>query len=111
MTYEESDRMLLPMRDAIEIIKGKWKIPIILMLNKSGMRYKELILTVSGISSKVLSRELQDMERNLLIGKRTTISSPLTQEYYLTTHGKSLVPLIHQILTWGQTHRSVIIGD
>ncbi|MES2454565.1 MAG: helix-turn-helix domain-containing protein [Bacteroidota bacterium] len=110
MTYEESDRLLLPMRDAVEIIKGKWKIPIILMLNRRGMRYKELILTVSGISSKVLSRELQDLERNRLIGKKIISKLPLTQEYYLTSHGRSLVPLIEEIRKWGQLHRNVIIG-
>lgn len=109
MTHEECYRKYLPLKDAVELLSGKWKIPIILILLSGNKRYKELNELIAGISSKVLSTELQDLEQNLLICK---ISDPQLNvvKYSLTEHGKSLEPLIDVILKWGQSHRKLILS-
>lgn len=105
----EINRNLLPLRDAIDVISGKWKLPIILTLVQNGKRYKDLNNTITGISSKVLSRELQNLEENFLIEKKNVNCGHQIVQYSLTDHGRSLVPLIDEILKWGQKHRNVIV--
>lgn len=108
MNHTEWNKRFLPLRDAIEIISGKWKIPIILTLEQDRKRYKELNVIITGISSKVLSKELHDLEENRIIEKKCA-ADPHIIHYCLTSHGKSLVPLITEIWKWGQSHRKVII--
>lgn len=109
MNHEECKKAILPLQDAIAIIGGKWKIPIILSLSEDCKRYKELNLLVTGISSKVLSKELHDLEENRLIEKKCGTTDQRTRQYSLTAHGKSLIPLIDEIFKWGLTHRKIII--
>jgi DNA-binding HxlR family transcriptional regulator len=111
MNTEERLATILPSRDAMEVIRGKWKIPIILTLTTEGRRYNELSYMVTGISSKVLSSELHDLEENCLIEKKCINQTHSVLEYHLTIHGRTLLPLIQEIASWGKMHRKVIIGQ
>ena len=57
--------MLLPVRDALDFLSGKWKLPIIISLSFGNKRFKELATDVQGITDKMLSKELRDLEHQL----------------------------------------------
>lgn len=106
----ECSKMLLPVRDALEILSGKWKLPIIVALTFGTKRFKQISTEVQGITDKMLSKELKELEVNQLV-KRTVIDTfPPTVEYTITEHGKTLDKLIQELRNWGMAHRKKIIG-
>jgi DNA-binding HxlR family transcriptional regulator len=101
---------ILAISDTMEILNGKWKMSIIACLCYQPMRYSELLREVKGISGKMLSRELKDLEMNELIERNVLDSAPVAVEYMITDYGKSLKQLTNTIADWGLTHRQRIIG-
>ncbi|WP_248282144.1 winged helix-turn-helix transcriptional regulator [Mucilaginibacter robiniae] len=65
------------------------------------MRYSELLKEVKGISGKVLSRELKDLETNELVERNVLNTAPVTVRYCITDYGKSLKQLTTTITDWG----------
>jgi len=74
------------------------------------MRYSELLKEVKGISGKMLSRELKDLEMNELIDRIVLNTAPVAVEYRLTEYGESLKQLTNTIADWGIKHRERIIS-
>lgn len=97
---------LLPIKDTMELLSGKWKIQIIgsLLLNGK-MRFMDLLRDVDGIAAKMLSKELQELEQNELLTRTVMNTKPITVEYELTDHGRTLQKVIHAIADWGKAHR------
>ncbi|WP_415327269.1 winged helix-turn-helix transcriptional regulator [Chryseobacterium sp. MMS23-Vi53] len=93
-------------KDAMEILSGKWKFHIIgtLMQDKK-MRFMDLIREVDGIAAKMLSKELQDLEMNHLISRTVISTKPITVEYEITEYGKTLAPILDEIAKWGIEYR------
>ena len=104
-------KQLMAIKDAMDILNGKWKIQIIGSLSLRGkIRFMDLLREVDGIAAKMLSKELANLEANLLI-KRTVMSTkPVTVEYELTPHGKTLDKVISEIGNWGELHRIKVRG-
>ncbi|MCW3083483.1 MAG: transcriptional regulator [Bacteroidetes bacterium] len=101
---------LLAIKDAMELLSGKWKVHIIATLTyKGAVRFMDLQRHVEGIGAKMLSKELQDLEVNLLIKRTVLDTKPVTVEYELTPHGKTLEKIIGEIRIWGRSHRKKII--
>jgi len=101
---------LMGMRDAIEVLQGKWKIQIIGTLMFGGkMRFMDLLRQVNGIAAKMLSKELQDLEAHQLVKRTIKNTKPITVEYEITPHGKSLESVIVGIAHWGIAHRKKIM--
>lgn len=98
------------MQDAMELLKGKWKVYVIGHLVLHGKsRFNEMQRSIPGITAKMLSKELKDLEINKLL-KRTVIDSmPVTVEYELTEYGETLKKVIAEITLWGLEHRRVIM--
>lgn len=94
--------------DALDVIGGKWKISIISCLTFYPMRYSELLREVKGISGKMLSRELKDLEMNQLISREVIDTHPITVRYKLTEYGETLKQLARTIADWGLNHRKQI---
>jgi len=96
--------------DTMELLGGKWKIKIIgtLLLN-GAMRFMELKRAVDGIAPKKLSKDLQELELNELLTRTVMNTKPITVEYELTTHGKTLENLINEAMDWGLNHRKHIL--
>lgn len=107
---EECIKMILPVRDALEILSGRWKLPIIVSLSFGKKRFKEISRDVKGITDKMLSKELKSLELNKLITRSVYDTSPPTVEYEITDHGKSLDDVIVALRSWGLDHRKKIIG-
>jgi len=95
--------------DTLDILSGKWKLAIIARLCNHPMRYSALLRDVTGISGKVLSRELQDLEANGLIVRHVTTSKPLTVTYSISDTGRSLSSLTNSLADWGMAHRARIM--
>jgi DNA-binding HxlR family transcriptional regulator len=101
---------VLAMNDAMEVLSGKWKIPLLGTLIFGGkMRFMDLLRNVDGIAAKMLSKELQDLEMHQIITRTVLQTKPITVEYEITEYGKSLRPLIIEITDWGLNHRQKIM--
>ncbi|MEH6703977.1 HxlR family transcriptional regulator [Gillisia sp. Hel_I_86] len=97
--------------DVLYIIGGKWKISIIACLCYGNKRYSDLLDEVEGISGKMLSRELKEMEANNLVRRTVLDIQPIGVEYSLTAHGRSIKPIIDVIADWGNNHRDKILKE
>jgi len=97
-------------QDIMDVLGGKWKISIVTCLCFSPRRFSELLKMVDGISGKVLSRELKDLEMNKLISRTVKDTQPISVEYAITEYGNSFKELIQIMSEWGVKHRKEITG-
>lgn len=112
MTKEKSSEChgtIRAIHDVMDIIGGRWKISIIACLCFDNMRYSDLLRKVEGISGKVLSRELKDLEINQLIARTVISTQPFAVEYSMTDYGRSLKEMTQVIASWGIAHRARIM--
>jgi DNA-binding HxlR family transcriptional regulator len=97
------------LRDTLDILSGKWKIMIILALSIGGKRrFTELQREIGGITPKMLSKELKELEQNQLVKREVFATTPVTVEYSLTAWGRSLEEVIDALRSWGVAHRKRI---
>ncbi|CAG5016078.1 hypothetical protein DYBT9275_05473 [Dyadobacter sp. CECT 9275] len=96
---------LRAIHDTMDILSGKWKITIIGCLSFGDKRFMDLMREVKGIGSKMLSKELHELEINGLISRTVQPTKPVTVEYALTAYGKTLRPILWEMADWGQHHR------
>ena len=110
-TLKDCKVTLLAIRDTMQLLSGKWKVQIIgsLLLHEK-MRFMDMLRDVEGIAAKMLSKELQELEQNNLVKRTVLNTKPVTVEYNLTPHGKTLKRVINEIAQWGVAHRKVLIG-
>ena len=102
---------VLPIRDALDVISGKWKIPIISTLCVHKRRFKELHRDGPGITAKMLSKELKDLEINGLVKRTVYDTTPVSVEYAVTEYGHTLNPIIFALRDWGLKHRVKILSE
>lgn len=96
---------LRAIHDTMDILSGKWKITIIGCLAFGDKRFMDLMREVKGIGSKMLSKELHELEINGLISRTVQPTKPVTVEYALTAYGETLRPILWEMADWGQNHR------
>lgn len=98
-------------KDSMDILTGKWKVHILGTLLYGGkMRFMDLQREIEGIGSKMLSKELQDLEMNQLVTRTVKSTKPITVEYELTDFGKTLEPVIDAVAQWGIDYRETLFG-
>ncbi len=97
-------------RDTMDVIQGKWRIPIIISLTYGKKRFGEINRDITDISPKMLSQELKALEENKIITRTMYDSMPVTVEYSLTELGLSLHKLLEELLTWGIHFRESVVG-
>lgn len=105
----ECTEALLPVRDALEVLSGPWKLPILITLSDGPKRFKQISKELTPITDKMLSRELKDLEANNLIVRTLHETFPLRVEYKLTEYSQSLASVIAALKEWGLIHRKTII--
>ncbi|MBL7683986.1 MAG: helix-turn-helix transcriptional regulator [Flavipsychrobacter sp.] len=108
--HEACGKRIMAVRDALDILSGKWKLPIIVSLIFADKRFKEMERDIPGITAKMLSKELKDLEMNDLVKRTVYDTMPVTVEYSLTDYGRTLKKVIGELHTWGEKHRMRIIG-
>jgi len=105
LSTTECKRQLLPVKDALDILNGKWKLQIILSLSFGKKRFTQIQKEIPGLTPKMLSKELKDLEINELVERSVYDSVPVIIEYQITPYGKTLRPLIEELHKWGTKHR------
>ena len=108
-THESCTKALVPVRDALDILNGKWKLPILIALQFGNKRFSELAKQVNGITDKMLSKELRELEMNELVKRTVYDTVPVVVEYSMTPYGETLEKLIEELQVWGANHRKRII--
>ena len=101
---------LMVTRDTLEVIQGKWRIPIILALTFGKKRFGEIQRDIVDISPKMLSQELKALEENKIITRTLYDSMPVTVEYALTPLGQSMKKMLEELLNWGMHFRKAVVG-
>ena len=92
--------------DTMDMVSGKWKIHILGALLRSGpLRFMDLLREVDGVAAKMLSKELQDLELNHLVTRTVMNTKPITVEYEITEFGRTLSPIIDEMVKWGMKYR------
>jgi DNA-binding HxlR family transcriptional regulator len=91
-----------PTLHALNIIGGKWRLPILYHLMDGALRYNELKRRLSGITNIMLTRSLKDLEEHGLLKRIQHSEIPPHVEYYLTDHAKKLAPALLNIEEWGK---------
>lgn len=94
--------------DAFFVIGGKWKLRIIVALTDGNKRFNELQRLVEGISAKVLSTELKDLELNGFVNRNVFTGTPVVVEYELSDYAETLNDVLHALSEWGAMHRQTI---
>ena len=97
--------ILKPVRDSLDVLNGKWKLPIIIALTFGEKRFTEITQEVQGITDRMLSKELRDLELNGLVRRNIQDSYPVKVTYQLTEHSKSLNSVIDALKNWGILHK------
>ena len=102
---------LFAMRDSLDVLGGKWKLMILRYLTNRPdqmIHFKKLERSIEGISAKMLSKELKELETNLLITRTIQDTKPITVTYAVTEYGKSVSPVTETLVNWGIIHREKI---
>ena len=95
-----------PLQNALKLIGGKWKIPILCVLaGQEGARYSVLIKKVSGITDTMLSSTLKELEKSDMVIRIQYNEMPIRVEYFLTEKSKALIPILQQIASWELSFR------
>lgn len=105
-----STTFVLAVNDTVNVINGKWKLPIIGSLLFGKKRFKELEKDIPKITPRMLSKELKDLEANGIVIRTVYNSTPVKVEYELTESGESFKEVLEVMIKWGLQHRERIIG-
>ena len=109
IVHAECTQFVLPIRDTLDIINGKWKLPILGALMFGKRRFKELERDIPKITARMLSKELKDLEENQLVTRTVYNTRPVTVEYEVTLYGRSLDKVLMAMAEWGSEHRKRIM--
>jgi len=96
------------LQDTIYVIGGKWKLPIINSLCNGNTRFREIQRSIPGITSRMLAKELKEMELNKIISRHVFDDSPVTVEYRTTPYCKTFGQIILAMIDWGKAHKRMI---
>ena len=94
--------------DALYVIGGKWKLRIIVALLEGDKRFNELQRLIGGISAKVLSNELKELELNGFVKRNVFTGTPVIVEYELTDYSDTLAEVLDSLSNWGAKHKEQI---
>lgn len=110
MKNKQKQIQLRDVQDVLDIIGGRWRGAILASLCDKEKRFNELKRDLGTITPRTLAKELKYLEMNKLVSREIEASGTASVLYSLTKHGKSLEPLIGQIVVWGQKHRKAILN-
>ncbi len=92
--------------DSMSLLSGKWKFHILgTLIEGNKLGFMDLLREINGIGTKMLSKELQDLEMNNLVSRKVMNTKPITVEYSVTEYGKTLSSLIDELARWGINYR------
>ncbi len=107
MTY--STKLVCPIQRTVAMIADKWKVIVIANLGDGTMRFRELQRAMQGVTPKVLTRQLRDLEHDGLVSRTAYAEIPPRVEYSLTPLGRSLLPILQQLHNWAVANSETLL--
>ena len=111
LTGHQCNASLNAVGDALYVIGGKWKLRIIIALSERNSRFNDLQRMVKGISARVLSNELKDLELNGFVKRNVHASTPVLVEYEVTEYSRTLEKVLTSLAEWGAMHKEKIRSE
>ncbi|WP_316830784.1 helix-turn-helix domain-containing protein [Pedobacter aquatilis] len=108
-TKESCSASLNAVKDALYVLNGKWKLPLILSLKDGPMRFNEIQKSLGEITPKILSKELKELELNEFVVRKVFSTTPVTVTYELTEYSATLDKVIDELRNWGMQHRERLV--
>lgn len=90
---------------AVQVMGGRWKLPILMRLEKGKRRFGELKKVIPNITERMLTLQLRELERAGIITRTVYPEVPPRVEYELTVLGSELIPICLQLHEWGAKHK------
>jgi DNA-binding HxlR family transcriptional regulator len=91
-----------PAEATLSVIGGRWKVPILWHLSAGTRRFFQLRDSLDGVTPKMLTQQLRELERDGVVARRVYAEVPPKVEYSLTDRGRSLRPVIDAMCQWGK---------
>jgi DNA-binding HxlR family transcriptional regulator len=103
--YNKCLETVKPVRDALDVINGKWKLAIIISVGVGNDRFTDIQDSIPGITPKVLAKELKELEQHKLIKRVIIEGYPIKISYKPEPYAETLTPIIFALKDWGLNHR------
>src|ERR1700712_3013133 len=99
---------LRALQDTLYFIGGKWRLPIINSICNGNRRFREIERSIPGITTRMLSKELKEMEMSKLVKRTVYDDTPVLVEYEPTQYCQSFGKIIQEMIDWGNAHRKIV---
>jgi len=100
-----------PVNITLKVLGGKWKPLILWYLNQKTLRFSELSKEIVGITQKMLTQQLRELEEDGLVSRKIYPEVPPKVEYSITEYGQTLEPVLDALAKWGKRHESRGSGE
>ena len=110
----KAEYLACPIRQVISRFGDKWSMLVLFMLNRSDtgiLRFNEIRRLMTDCSQKMLSQTLKNLEQSHLVNRKVYPEVPPRVEYSLTETGKSLMPALTALISWGKEHFNEVVTD
>ncbi|WP_411971373.1 winged helix-turn-helix transcriptional regulator [Sphingobacterium sp. Lzh-3] len=104
MSEIEKIETVCPSDIFLQVIKGKCKTTLIMLIRKNRNRFTEMKKTLPTISERTIAKQLRELEADGIISRKVFNEVPLRVEYYLTEYGESIYPIVRDMRKWGHIH-------
>ncbi|WP_420936122.1 winged helix-turn-helix transcriptional regulator [Alteromonas sp. A081] len=101
---QETPQYICGVAVSLEIIGGKWKGVILWHLCHKTLRFSQLRRRLQGVTQKMLTQQLRELERDKLVNRKVYAEVPPRVEYSLTELGRTLEPTLRQLCDWGKQY-------
>jgi DNA-binding HxlR family transcriptional regulator len=102
-------QFVLAVNDTLNVINGKWKLPILGSLLFQKSKFTEIQRNIPKITPRMLSKELKDLEMNGMVKRTVYDTIPVSVEYELTNSGKTIGEVLDKMVEWGVKHRNATL--
>jgi DNA-binding HxlR family transcriptional regulator len=102
------DHFGCPVQATSNVLAGKWKVLIVWHLSFNSHRYTEIRDLLPGVSEKVLTAQLRELENDGVVRRLVTESVPPRVDYMLSDAGKELIPVMEAMCSWGTKHLGIV---
>jgi DNA-binding HxlR family transcriptional regulator len=108
MTYSKNGKSYhCPVEAALDVIGGKWKPLILWALGDNVLRFNELQKGLPGVNTKMLTKQLRELEEDGVITRTVYPEVPPRVEYAITDFGRTLIPILQALCNWGAGYLGV----
>lgn len=104
MKISTKDLEQCPVNTTMNVIRGKWKVLIIHLINNDINRFSKISMMLRPISKQMLASQLAELEKDGILERVLFSEAPPRVEYYLTPRGKALVPILTALKEWCDEH-------